>query len=64
MIKYVDMYREVVLHKKKEKKRKNSSRPNAFNFPESLSEKCLLEKLYRKTFSNVDIDKCGKENPR
>ena len=37
MIRYVDMYREVVLHKKKEKKKNHKNKPNAFNFPESLS---------------------------
>lgn len=57
MLKYVDMYREVFLHKKKEKKKSKKSRPNAFNFPESLSEKCLLEKLYKKSFSNLRKEK-------
>ena len=49
MIKYIDCYRDVTLSMKKEKNKKKN-KPNAFNFPESLSEKCLLEKLYRKAF--------------
>lgn len=37
-----------MLKSKREKKRK--VKENAFNFPSSLSEKCLLEKLYRNTY--------------
>ena len=34
MIKYIDCYRDVTLNMKKKKKK---NKPNAFNFPESLS---------------------------
>lgn len=32
-MKYIDMYREVTLKMKKDKKKKHSLKPNAFNFP-------------------------------
>ena len=38
---------------KKEKKKNRASKPNAFNFPESLSEKCLLQSLYKKRMSKI-----------
>lgn len=43
---------------KKDKKKKATSKPNAFNLPESLSEKCLLQSLYKKRIANI---KCLKE---
>ena len=54
MLRYIDCYRDVTLNSKKEKKKKKY-RPNAFSFPQSLSEKCLLEKLYKVAFKNSSV---------
>lgn len=53
IVKYVDYYREVIIKCKKEKKKKKVEKPNAFSFPESLSEKCLLHNLYSRRITSI-----------
>lgn len=43
--------------KKKEKIKRKKNKPNVFSIPESFSEKCLLDKLYRNSLKNIDSKK-------